>query len=289
MRLAGKRCLVTGAAHGIGLATAQMFAREGGAVLMCDINAERGETAARDLQKVGARVRFVCADVSRAADVEDAVAACVAAFGGLDVLVNNAGISRNLPIEKITDEDIDRVYGLNVKGTLYGIRAAVPHMRAAGGGSIVSISSVHALRGEGRNTLYDGSKVAILGMTRALAMELAPDRIRVNAICPGSIDCYPIEERLVPPELREPFRQRFAEEYTRAREALQPYPRRAVPQDIAYGALYLASDESAFVTGTHLVIDGLMTNQMADTGPAERRLHEIYQQTVAWLKEREDG
>lgn len=287
MRLAGKRCFVTGAAHGIGLAIARKFAQEGGAVLLCDVNGEGAEAAAAAIRAAGGKAHAARADVAVAADVEAAVAACVAAFGGLDVLVNNAGAGGGGAITEITDAAIDRVFGVNVRGMIYGIRAAVPHMRAAGGGSIVSISSVHALRGCPRGTLYDGSKAAILAMTRALAMELAPDRIRVNAICPGAIDTHPLDERLgVPPEWQEEFRARFWDDWVRGRERVQPFPRRGVADDIAYGALYLASDESAFVTGTYLLIDGLMVEQHVELPEGHAILDDVTRRAREWLKER---
>jgi cyclopentanol dehydrogenase len=181
--------------------------------------------------------------VTRAQAWDDAVAAAEREFGPLTVLVNNAGVLSMLGVEDETEDGWQRVVDINQKGVWLGMRAAVPAMRRAGGGSIVNISSLYGLIGSGAATAYQGSKGAVRIITKTAAVQYAPENIRVNSVHPG-ITTTPMVEQGLPPEARE------------ALTALTPLKREAKPEEVAYGVLYLASDEASYVTGAELVIDG---------------------------------
>ena len=235
MRVAGKIALVTGAGSGFGAGIARTFAREGAKVAVVDINHE----AARD---VAAAI-----DVSKRTDVEAAVQATVAAFGGLDILVNNAGVAHTRgPLAEVSEEEFDRVLAVNLKSIFLFAKAAVPLMRRRGGGVIINIGSTAGIRPRPGLTWYNASKGAVNLMSKSMALELAPDRIRVCALAPtiGDTALLPTFMGGDSDELREKFRMSV------------PLGRLSTPQDVANAALFFASDEAEFLTGTVLEIDG---------------------------------
>jgi NAD(P)-dependent dehydrogenase (short-subunit alcohol dehydrogenase family) len=246
--LGGKRALITGGASGIGRATALLFGREGAAVAVADLDEAGAQAVARQIEAEGGRALALRCDVSRAADCQRAVQATVDAFGGLDILFNNAGIIRRADVVGTSEEEWDRVMAVNVKSVFLMSRYAVPVMAAAGGGTIINTASGWGLVG-GRNAVsYCASKAAVVNMTRAMALDHGGQDIRVNCICPGDTDTG---------MLREEARQLgTAEAKFLAEAAGRPLRRIGTPQDIAQAVLYLASDASSFVTGTALVVVG---------------------------------
>lgn len=235
--LEGRVALVTGGARGLGAAYVRALHAAGAAVVVADLLDDEGAALAADL---GDRARHERLDVTDERAWERVVGATVAAFGGLDVLVNNAGIANSAPIEHYTTAKWDAVIAVNLTGTFLGCRAVVPVMKAAGGGSIVNVSSVEGLRGGERLHGYVASKFGVRGLTKSLAVELGADGIRVNSVHPG----------LVKTEMT-----------TRIDADAVPVPigRAAVPADVAGAVVFLASDASAYVTGTELVVDGGLT------------------------------
>jgi NAD(P)-dependent dehydrogenase (short-subunit alcohol dehydrogenase family) len=247
MRLSGRVALITGAASGIGLEAARLFAAEGARLLLADADAERGQAAAREL---GAAAHFVRADVARAADVEAAVAEAERRFGALHVVFNNAGIfpaGDGLPEE--TEEAVfDRVVAVNLKGVFFGCKYGVPALRRAGGGSIVNTASFVALMGAATAQIaYTASKGGVLAMTREIAVAHAREGIRANALCPGPVNTPLLAELLADPAAR-------------ARRLVHvPMGRLAEAREVARAALFLASDESSYVNGATFVVDGGIT------------------------------
>jgi 3-oxoacyl-[acyl-carrier protein] reductase len=243
-RLDGKVALVTGAGSGFGRGIAETFAREGARVAAVDIDAAAADAVAATL---GAAAIGLAADVSKAADVSRAVEATVAAFGSLDIVVNNAGIShRNRPMLEVDEAEFDRVFAVNVKSIYLFAQAAVPRMRAQGRGVFVNIGSTAGLRPRPGLTWYNGSKGAVHAITKSMAVELAPDRIRVCALAPvaGETPLLATFMGEDTPEKRELFRSSI------------PLGRLSRPDDIANAALFLASDEADLVTGVVLEVDG---------------------------------
>jgi NAD(P)-dependent dehydrogenase (short-subunit alcohol dehydrogenase family) len=250
-RLQGKVCIVTGGALGIGRACVERMAEEGASVAIFDVLDEPGHEAAKALAARGLRVGYWHVEVSDEAQVAAAVSEVVARFGGLHVLVNNAGISGTTkPTHEVTEAEWDRVMAVNVKGVFFGTKHAIAPMRAAGGGSIINLSSIYGLVGAPDVPPYHASKGAVTLMTKTDAMLYAPDRIRVNSIHPGYIWTPMVEHHLL---------ASGATDLAAARGEvgrLHPLGHMGEPDDIAWGAVYLASDESRFVTGSALVIDG---------------------------------
>lgn len=244
-RLSGKFALVTGGATGIGRATVERMIAEGGSVMIADIN----EAAAQQVVKeLGTSVDWIRCDVTSEDDVKAAVDAAVARLGRLDILVNNAGMIAHKMLPEIDLALWNKVFAVNVQSVFLMIKHAAPHLKAAGGGSIVNMSSMAGLRGAPGLAVYSSSKAAINGLTVALALELAPDRIRVNAICPGWVDTtfnQPVIDFLGGPTGTDKVVQ----------ESI-PLQRQGTPQEIAALAAYLAADESAFVTAQTLSING---------------------------------
>jgi 3-oxoacyl-[acyl-carrier protein] reductase len=244
MRLGGRTALVTGAAQGFGLGIAQRFAREGARVAVLDIDGAAARSAATG---IGEGAIALSCDVSRAADVDRAVAEAVAAFGKLDILVNNAGIShRNRPMLEVDEAEFDRVFAVNVKSIYLLARAVVPHFRERGGGVILNIGSTAGIRPRPGLAWYNASKGAVNLLSKSMAVELAPDRIRVNALAPvaGETPLLATFMGEDTPERRAAFR------------ATIPWGRLSTPQDIANAALFLCSDEAEMVTGAVLEVDG---------------------------------
>ncbi len=250
MRLAGKVALVSGGARGMGAAEARLFAREGARVVIGDVLEAEGKAVEADVNAKGGEAVFVRLDVTREADWERAVAAALARFDGLHVLVNNAGVSAASRIEDTTVEAWDRVMDVNAKGVFLGTKAVIPAMRRAGGGSIVNISSQLGLVGmDDSSPQYQASKGAVRLLTKTTALQYARDGIRANSVHPGPIVTPMTERRRADPA-----------QYQRMLGRI-PLGRYGEPDEVAYGVLYLASDESAFVTGSELVIDGGWTAQ----------------------------
>ena len=247
-RLEGKVAVITGGASGIGAATARLFAAEGAAVVITDINEAGGGEVVRSCSG-GSRVTFVRADVTRESEVRSAIAVARHEYGRLDVLFNNAGLGGALgPIEETSIDDWDRTFAVLVRSVFLGVKHAAPEMRSNGGGSIISTASVAGLRGGAGPHAYSAAKAAVVNLTRSLALELAKDSVRVNCICPGGINTPLVSNRLGGTNVTD---QVLAQ--------LQPIARAGRPEDIAGMALYLASDESSCVTGSAMVVDGGLT------------------------------
>jgi len=247
-RLAGKICIVTGAGSGIGRASAIRFAEEGARVTAVDIDGDAVEATVR---QIGAAAVAVRADVSVAAEVKTYTDATVERWGGLHVVFNNAGV--NLPgvFHEATDEVIDRTLNVNVKGCIYGCRYAIPYMLAGGGGSLINTTSVNGIVAEPFLTIYATSKGAIVMLSKGIALDYAKQGIRCNALAPGWVDT-PINYAHA--EMLGGLKEVYA-----TIDSFQPIGRPGEPREIANVALFLASDESSFVTGSVIVADGGMT------------------------------
>jgi len=248
MRLADKVALITGGASGIGRATALLFAHEGAAVSVVDLDEAGGQAVAQAIVEGGGRATFVRCDVSLASDCQRAVQQTVDELGGLDILFNNAGIVRRATVLETTEAEWDRVMAVNVKSIFLLSKYAIPIMAQAGGGVIINTASGWGLVGGHKAAAYCASKGAVVLLTKAMALDHGEQNIRVNCICPGDIDT---------PMLRDEARQLGeSEQHFLSEAARRPLQRIGNPEDIAQAALYLASDASSFVTGTALVVDG---------------------------------
>ena len=244
MRLQGKVAIVTGAGSGFGEGIAKTFAREGAKVIVGDIVDEGGRRVA---DEIGAAARYVRADVTKGADVKAMVDAAISEFGGLDILVNNAGFAHtNRPMLEVDEETFDRIFAVNVKGIYHGAMAAIPAMRERGAGVILNIASTAGVRPRPGLTWYNGSKGAAITITRSMAVELAPDRIRVCAINPVAGETGMLAT----------FLGQDTEERRAMFKATIPLGRFSQPKDIANAALFLCSDEAEFLTGVCLEVDG---------------------------------
>lgn len=252
-RVAAKACVVTGAGSGIGRAIAQRLAEEGGRVICVDINAAAVALTVQDIRAAGGVAEAFGADVSDAPQAAAFIQRCVECYGRIDVLVNNAGV--NLPgvFHEVSDAVIDRTFDVNVKGAIYGSRAAIPHMLRQGGGAIVNMSSVNGLVAERFLTIYAASKGAIVMLTKGIALDYAKQGIRCNCICPGWVDT-PINDAHA-------AMLGGVDKIYAAIDTFQPIGRPGEPREIAHLALFLASDEASFLTGSIITADGGMTAQ----------------------------
>jgi NAD(P)-dependent dehydrogenase (short-subunit alcohol dehydrogenase family) len=246
--LAGKVALVTGGAAGIGRAIVRRFAAEGAAVALLDIDEAGAQTLAAEIEKGNGCSLPLRADVSRDEDVRRAVERTVARFGALHVLVNNAGVNVMKTAESATEADWARALDIDLKGVWLGCKHALPHLRAAGGGSIVNIASMHAFRTTRSAFPYAAAKGGVISLTRSLAVDHGRDRIRVNAICPGTIETN-LSARWFD-EQPDPSAAR-----SRALGAI-PLGRLGTPDDVAALAAFLASDQASFLSGTAIPVDG---------------------------------
>jgi NAD(P)-dependent dehydrogenase (short-subunit alcohol dehydrogenase family) len=252
-KLEKKVAVITGAASGIGRATAIRFAGEGAAVVIADLNREGGEAAVRDCRENGGSAVFQLADVASEEDIKGAVDRAVKEFGRLDIIYNNAGLGGAVgPLEKTSAANWDRSFSILLRAVFLGIKHSVPEMRKTGGGSIVSTASIAGLRGAAGLHAYCAAKAGVISLTRSASIELAKDKIRVNCICPGLI-ATPLTYNRIPGG-EQTAMQLFA--------AFQPWPRAGRPEDIAAMALFLASDDSEFVSGQAMVVDGAVTSGM---------------------------
>lgn len=244
MRLKDKVAIVTGAGSGIGRASAILFAKEGAKVVVADWSEEGGNQIVSEIKTAGGEAVFVKTDVSKSADINNMVSTCVSTFGKLDILFNNAGIASMGTIDKFTEEDWDKVLAVDLKGVFLGCKRAIPELEKQGRGKIISTASIAGLVGFAGANGYCAAKGGVVNLTRELALECAPKKINVNAIAPGIIETAMTKDILADPTQKQGM------------QAGTPYPRLGIPEDIAYAALYLASDESDFVTGHTLVVDG---------------------------------
>ncbi len=249
MRLTGKVALISGGSKGIGACQARLFAREGASVVIGDVLEEEGKRVEAEINEAGGQALFLGLDVTREPDWQRVVQDTVLRFGKLDVLVNNAGIYNNTPVEDATEDEWRRVMEVNAKGAFLGTKSVVSVMREAGAGSIVNISSIAGVVGYHRGSVYGAAKAAVSLLTKATAIQHAKDGIRANSVRPGPIDTEMIAANLATPE-------GSAEVIGRV-----PLGRVGTVEDVAYGALFLASDESSYMTGAELVIDGGLTAQ----------------------------
>lgn len=247
MRLADRVAVVTGAGSGIGRGIARMFARHGARVLATDWVVQGGEETVAMIEEAGGEARFVQGDVSVAAEVENVVQQGMEAWGRIDILVNNASILRLGSVTEMAESDWDAVINVNLKGVYLCSRYAIPHMIAGGGGAIVNIASVGGLVGAQQHAAYCSAKAGVLNLTRQMAVDFGPQGVRVNAISPGTIPT-PMHYSYYSPEDKEATLEEWAK--------LKPLRKVGTVEDIAYAALYLASDEAGFVTGANLIVDG---------------------------------
>ena len=241
MRLTGKVAIITGGGSGIGKAIAQAFVREGAKVVIAGRDGKKLEAAARE---IGTDCVAVSADVSKGDDVQKLVDAALEKVQRINVLVNNAAVLLPGTAESLSEEDFDRTFAVNVRGLWLLSRAVLPHMRASGGGSIVNIASVLSMLGARNRVAYAASKGAVMAMTRAMALDHAAENIRVNCICPG----------IVATEMVARFN--LDENARRQRVAMHPMGRFGQPEDVANIAVFLASDESGWTTGSVITVDG---------------------------------
>ncbi len=251
MRLEDRVVVVTGGARGIGRAICEVFAEEGAKVVISDIDKEEGTKTLNKIRKLSPASVFISADVSKEYEVKSLIDKTVDIFGKLDIIVNNAGIHHMGPITELTEDVIDRLLGVNIKGTIWGMKYAIPYMLKNKRGVIINLSSMSGIVGHPNVALYCATKGAILQLTKAAALEYATDNIRINALCPGTVDTN------IPHKVAK--NSPNPEEVLKSFIEAEPMKRLATPREIAKSALFLASDDSSFMTGACLLVDGGFT------------------------------
>ncbi len=251
-RLSGKVAAVSGGASGIGEATVRRFVAEGAKVAFADRDVDRGKRVAAEIEASGGQALFVEAHMESEAEAAAFVREAADRFGRLDVLVNNAGIRMYQTVVEASAESWDEILGVNLKGYVFCAKAAIPVIRQGGGGSIVNVASVRSVTTAGKTTQYDTTKAAVAGLTRGMAMDHAPDGIRVNAVCPGPI-FTPFHEKRIQ------ALGRTLEQYREDAAKSTMLRRPGTPEEVAACILFLASDDASFVTGTLLFVDGGLT------------------------------
>jgi NAD(P)-dependent dehydrogenase (short-subunit alcohol dehydrogenase family) len=259
MRLKDKVAIITGAGAGIGKCMAEVFAREGAVVVASSRRRMNGQPVADNIQEAGGQAVFIQCDVSREADVKNLIEETIRRFGRIDILVNNAGVNFVKDFVSVNPPDWDRVINTDLRGTYLCSWYAVPHMLRQGNGSIINITSVHTLASLPGAAPYDAAKWGVVGLTKSLAVELASRGIRVNALSPGLIDTQIWDDiQAAAPDLDACL------DYWKANI---PAGRVGTPEEIAYTAVFLASDEASYITGANILADGGMTSQLISREP----------------------
>lgn len=251
MRLLGKTAVITGAASGIGRATAILFAREGAMVVVSDINTTTGEELAAEIKRDGGAAIFVRTDVTKSQDVAELMEASEKAYGKIDILFNNAGISHQCPVTELEEADWDKVLNTNLKSVFLGCKYVLPKMQKNGGGAIINCASILGHVGFPETPAYNASKGGVVMLTKNVAIDYAAYNIRVNAVCPGYV--------ITPLILGQVAGADNPEEITRKVTAQHVMGRLGLPEEIAPAVLFLASDDSRFITGSALMVDGGFT------------------------------
>ncbi|MBU2608744.1 MAG: SDR family oxidoreductase [Chloroflexi bacterium] len=251
MKLEGKVALITGAATGIGRATAILFAREGARVVIADINEKDAHETVQIIKKDGGDAFFTCVDLVNVGEIEKMVEVTVATYGKIDIFYHNAGTAGPGFLELTSEEDYDRTMDLHLKAGFFGAKFAAPEIKKAGGGSILFTCSGLGLRPSSQSPVYSASKAGLIMLARALAVALAKDGIRVNAVCPGPISTTPLWQDILS---RNP--DTVPEEYARMNLQNRPIKRFGTTEEIAQAALYLVSPEASYITGIALPVDG---------------------------------
>jgi len=244
MRLQNKIAIITGAGSGIGRGIALAFVKEGAKVVVADWSEEGGKEAVEQVRKINGEAVFVKTDVSKTVDIDKMVKTCLNKFGRVDILVNNAGIYRVYNLHEMSEEDWDKTINVNLKSVFLGSKRVIPEMLKQGQGKIINTASIAGLVGFAQSGAYCASKGGIIALTKEMALDYAPKKINVNCICPGIIKTAMTKDMITDPATKQ-----FLESST-------PYPRLGEPADIAMAAVYLASNESDFVNGHVLVVDG---------------------------------
>ena len=253
MKLEGKSAIITGGAMGIGKAIALLFAAEGCRVIIADINEEVGTATQKEIEAQGGNCLFVNCDVSKADDVKQMTQKAISFCDGIHILINNAAIWRPGTVTDLSEELWDQVINTNLKSIFLVSREIIPLMQKAGGGAIINIASISGIVGGRESSAYNASKGGVVNLTRAMALDFSTDHIRVNCICPGLVDTAQgnmVVDHYAP-----------GEDHQTAMNFWQPLPRVGMPGDVAKAALYLASEDSAFATGSIFVVDGGLTAQ----------------------------
>lgn len=253
MKLSGKTALITGAGSGIGRATAMLFGREGGKVVVADVSSEKGNETVQMLKENGDQGMFLKVDVTKASEIENMVKAVIDRYKRIDILVNNAGFYDRGTVVTTTQEQWDRVIEINLKGVFLCSKMVVPEMKKKGGGVIINVASESGIVGERNSVAYNASKGAVVLLTKCMALDHVEDNIRVNCVCPGTTFTPLVEKALK--EEDDP------DEALEQLQTIRPIHRLGNPEEIAHAILYLASDESGYVIGSTLVIDGGYTAQ----------------------------
>jgi len=251
--LSGKVVLITGAAVGIGRATALLMAEKGASLVLADVNEELGNQTTEEAKRGGAAAMFLKADVSKVTDVDKMVSRAVEKFGRIDALVNNAGVVLISDVESTQEQDFNRVIDVNFKGVFLCSKAVIPIMRKQGGGVIVNIASVSAHIGQPKHAAYAGTKGAVLSMTRAMAVELAPYNIRVNSVSPGAVDTPMLRSDM---NKQSNARGVSVDEVRREFASESAVRRISSPEEIAPVIAFLCSDQSSYMTGADVLVDG---------------------------------